>query len=341
MENRSDHITRREAAAAIASVLAGAVFGCRPAGREEAPSVQPAPEPAAPAKPAVTGFDALAALLERQFTVHEVCRCGPQTVVVVRDVHVETMRERLFSCLSHLERLIDLELIGVESYIEGPDAPADKRVAQRLAEVFRLDPAKILCLGGGAGAEELSLPGTGNLAPLFRDPRFKAIGIEREELYARTACAAIVEDCYSLLLEAAGARKYIAVSSADGRYEPHMLQMMQAEQELARHFPTYPRFDIRKLSRLATKSGDAVIAGPDDARYIGEMAWKFREWMNTEVVIARNGPAADRMHEVMQREGFTRAAVVLGRDHSNRGLGGKTIQEQLKDRNLSSIVLDP
>ena len=257
MENRSDHITRREVAAAIVSAACRAVFDAARQKRRS-PVRAAVPEPAAPAKPA-DRFDALAALLERQFTVHEV-QMRPQTVVVAWTCMWK--RRDGFSAAFRTGAADRPELIGGSHISRGP-TPGRQAVAAP-AEVFRLDPADPVP-GGGAGAEGCLFPAQESGS--FRDPRASKRSASSERLYARTACAAIVEDRYSLLPKRPGAQ-YIAVSSADGRYEPHAPD--DGGTRLARYFLTHPRLITE------AQPGDEIRRRgdrrPDDARNIGEMA---------------------------------------------------------------------
>jgi hypothetical protein len=323
------------------SVLAGialAEIACSP--KTESDQVF---ETNAVSAPRITTFEELVKELSQLYTVSDYKKLGDRVVVIFNDAHVASIESINSDRVLKLDDLYDLELVGLENYIEGPKSSKDRATAEKIAAALRFDESQMLELPDANQGITAVSPHSITYDHLFNRPEFRTVPLEKEDLYQKVAIAALAEEIYDVFLEVAGAGYYLPLAHGDKKHFL-VLQLERVEAELAKHFSDFPTFDLSRITDSVQVEGEKMIVLSDkSAQYIGERAFRFRMWFLEHAVIPRNREAAARLVDKMDQEGYRRASMIIGKDHTRDHsplIEGPSVQNILEERNVSYIVVD-
>lgn len=327
---------------AVACVL---ISGCGspaiPAAKEAPPATASTASP--PTKAA--SFETMAQALGKEFGAAAVraTKAGDGSIcaVIVADQHLEGAEMSSKDILLRADSIIDIELVGVENYIESPDSVVDKAIVERVWNSITPDPSLVTpSVSTNPRAVQIENIKSVGHRDIFKRTQFAAIGVEDAEIYERIVPAATIEETWVNTVRGLSSGLYITVRDRNGLWSEQFLSWKLAEELMLQSDPNFPKFDFERMAKIEDLP-KALYVGPEQLGLFEEYNSLLLLWMIQKACIPRNLPIATKLATEIKKRGFSRGGLVIGRGHLvSFGDNGLSVQEELHKLGVSTFVID-
>lgn len=254
-----------------------------------------------------------------------------QTVIILADAHVPLVVRKNAARLQEIEKAFNIEILGVENFISGPNSSDEMAMWKNLAGIFDTD-----ILNGG------NLNSLG-YSQFFDRPEFKTLGLEEQNCYTTTQVLGVMVTLYDLLvLGASNPRAF------QGKNYPKMFpfhggfleSIRKGELALEKLNIMAPKIEVAKFPHL-TEKGDIDVCKIETAglEHLEKNLEDLKFIAFHDQAVPRNQRAAEKMANAMREGNVKHAAIIIGAAHLDPNLISPTLQSLLMQQGLSYVVL--
>ncbi len=245
-------------------------------------------------------------------------------VLVIVQRHDPEIQAAVMEFLKKAPPLLPLDVLLVEQYHE--DHPASAERIRRSYEEVIFERDSQLMFNPYPSLFETKQP-------------FAVYGFESENDMLLLQLVNLVRHRYTQL--SYGTKNGLVFPVSDGKeLQPEVGQVFFAGEKIQAQYLDFPVLDILKASRIET---DGLIVMQYDAShqaYVEQLDRELEQWAAKHLLSPRSEQAVFQVQQRIKEGSFTMPSIVIGLGHTCSQIAEPTIQDYLRRKRLSFVVVD-